>query len=162
MEHNIKIKPIGVVKKDDNGFIIKINEEYLNALTNLKGFSHLQLVLWGHLCDTNQNRTTLILEKIFKNGPDKMGVFATRSPVRPNPILISTIKIDEIDYKKGIIYTPSIDAEDKTPVLDIKPYYLMKRVKDCKVPDWCQHWPQWYEDTTVFNWKKEINLSGLN
>lgn len=51
-----------------------------------------------------------------------------------------------------------IDIEDKTPVLDIKPYFSTERVKNCKVPNWCKHWPQWYEDMTSFEWRVEINL----
>lgn len=152
----MEIKQIGLVAIVSNEFLIKINEEYLDALENISGFSHLQIIWWGHLCDDPQNRSNLTLEKIFKKGPDKLGVFATRSPGRPNPIMVSTIEVEEIDYNKGVIYTPYIDAEDNTPILDIKPYYLMERVHNCKVPQWCKHWPNWYEDAHTFNWKKEI------
>jgi tRNA (Thr-GGU) A37 N-methylase len=51
-----------------------------------------------------------------------MGIFATRSPVRPNPILITSCKIKDIYKEEGIILIPNIDAEDGTPLLDIKPY----------------------------------------
>jgi len=158
MDVNFQIESIGVVNVDANEFSIQIDKAYVAALENIEGFSHLQIVWWGHLCDTPQNRSSLISEKLLKKGPDKIGVFATRSPARPNPILISIIKVKEIDYKNGIIYTPNIDAGHGTPVLDIKPYHLMERVKDCKVPQWCQHWPQWYEDSTAYNWKDEINF----
>lgn len=158
MDLKFQIKTIGKVDVNDNMFSIRIDKEYVPALENIEGFSHLQVIWWGHLCDTPQTRKKLSLKKLFKKGPDKIGVFATRSPVRPNPILISVIEVKEIDITNGIIYTPHIDAEHNTPVLDIKPYYLMERVKECKVPQWCDHWPQWYEDTGSFNWKEEINF----
>lgn len=158
LEHNFHIDSIGFVRIVDGTFSIQIYEEFLPALTNVEGFSHLQIIWWGHLADSPQNRNCLIAENLFKKGPDRMGVFATRSPIRPNPILVSTIEVIEIDFDNGVIYTSFIDAEDDTPVLDVKPYFAMERVRDCKVPAWCEHWPQWFEDTTVFNWRDEINI----
>jgi tRNA-Thr(GGU) m(6)t(6)A37 methyltransferase TsaA len=156
MKNKFQIETVGSVRIVDDTYSIHIDKKYLPALTNIEGFSHLQIVWWGHLTDSSQDRDRLIKHKLFKKGPDKIGVFATRSPARPNPILISTIKIQEIDFNAGIIYTPFIDADDKTPVLDIKPYFSMERVKDCEVPKWCEHWPQWFESSMEFNWLDEI------
>jgi tRNA (Thr-GGU) A37 N-methylase len=100
----------------------------------------------------------LVTDNLFKKAPDKVGIFSTRAPARPNPILLSTIKVIEIDYQNGIIRTPFIDAENGTPVLDIKPYFPMERIKDCRVPEWFAHWPEWAEDAADFNWKDEINF----
>jgi tRNA (adenine37-N6)-methyltransferase len=158
MEDKFKIKPIGVVKAKNHTFSIHIDKEFIPALTNIEGFNHLQIIWWGNLYDSQNYRSNLICEKPYKKGPDKLGVFATRSPVRPNPVLITNIAVIKIDYEKGIIYTPYIDAEDETPVLDIKPYHLNERIKDCSVPQWCQHWPKWYEDSATFNWQKEFNF----
>ena len=56
-------------------------------------------------------------------GKKKMGVFATRSPHRPNPIGLSLAKLEGIDYNKGtIIKVSGVDLLDGTPILDIKPY----------------------------------------
>lgn len=156
MKNKFQIETVGSVRIVDDIYSIHVDKKYLPGLTSIEGFSHLQIVWWGHLTDSSQDRDRLIKHKLFKKGPDKMGVFATRSPARPNPILISTIKIQKIDFYAGIIYTPFIDADDKTPVLDIKPYFSMQRVKDCKVPKWCEHWPQWYEGSMEFNWLDEI------
>ncbi len=87
-----------------------------------------------------------------------MGVFSTRAPARPNPIMSSIIKVKSIAYKEGIIYTSFIDAEVNSPVLYIKPYYPMERVKECQVPNWCKNWPTWYEETIGFDWKDVINF----
>jgi tRNA (adenine37-N6)-methyltransferase len=158
METKFQIKPIGVVNVTNHTFSIQLDKEFLPALINTEGFSHLQIIWWGNLYDKPEYRSNLTSEKPYKNGPNKIGVFATRSAVRPNPILITTIAVLKIDYAKGIIYTPYIDAENGTPVLDIKPYHTNERIKDCHVPQWCEHWPKWYEDSASFNWQNEFNF----
>ncbi|MGD2207680.1 MAG: TrmO family methyltransferase [Anaerolineae bacterium] len=158
METRFRISAIGSVRIREGGFCIQVDPRYIPALTHLQGFSHLQIVWWAHLTDSPQDRDTLIAEKLFKKGPDQLGIFATRAPARPNPIMISTIKVTEVDFEKGVIQTHFIDADDGTPVLDIKPYFPMERVKAPRVPAWCRHWPAWQEETTTFNWQDEINL----
>ncbi len=158
MKKTIQIKPIGVVNTANHVFSIQLDKEFLPALTNIEGFSHLQIIWWGHLYDNPQYRANIISKKPYTKGPDKIGVFATLSPVRPNPILITTIAVQNIDYEKGIIYTPYVDAESGTLVLDIKPYHLSERVKECKVPQWCGHWPESYENSATFDWQNEFNF----
>jgi tRNA (Thr-GGU) A37 N-methylase len=158
MENNIQIKPIGVIRANNHTFSIQLEKEFLPALNGILGFSHLQIVWWGNLYDNPEYRANLLSQKPYKKGPDKIGIFATRSPVRPNPILITNIAVIRIDFEKGIISTPYVDAEDGTPVLDIKPYHLSERVKSCSVPQWCSHWPKWHEDSATFNWQNEFNF----
>lgn len=158
MESKIQIQPIGIFHIENHNCIIKINQEYRAGLQNIRGFSHLQIVWWGNLSDTPAYRARLVENKPYKKGPDKIGVFATRSQFRPNPVLITTIAVLKIDEHNGLISTPYTDAKDGTPVLDIKPYHLFERVKTCRVPQWCSHWPQWYEDAGMFNWQNEFNF----
>lgn len=157
MENSIHINPIGNVVAEKDIFCIKIDEKYRQGLTHIDGFSHLQVVWWGNLFDQPENREHVVIDKPYKKGPDKLGVFATRSPIRPNPVLITTIFVQKTDIQKGLIYTPYIDAEPGSPILDIKPYHLSERVKECFVPQWCSHWPEWYEDSGTFNWMDEFN-----
>ena len=154
----MQLYEIGRVEKENGLFCIKLQKEFVSALTNINGFSHLDIVWWGSLYDNQEARKILITEKPYKKGPDKLGIFATRSPVRPNPILITTIFVTKIDFEKGVIYTPYIDAEPGTPVLDIKPYHKSSRIKNLNVPDWCKHWPEWYEDNEHFDWENEFNF----
>jgi tRNA (Thr-GGU) A37 N-methylase len=158
MDIKIDINPIGFVRTKNEVFCIELAEKYIPALTNINGFSHLQITWWGHLYADTEQRDILIGEKPYKKGPDQIGIFATRSPVRPNPVLITNIFVQKIDFEKGIIYTPFIDAEDGTAVIDIKPYNKSERVRDCSVPDWCKHWPEWDEDAATFDWEKEFNF----
>jgi tRNA-Thr(GGU) m(6)t(6)A37 methyltransferase TsaA len=158
MENNIKIESIGTVHSSEDQFYIELEKEYVPALTNIEGFTHLQILWWGHLYTTPEMRQHLIAEKPYKKGPDKLGVFATRSPVRPNPVLLTNVFVISVDHTLGRIYTPWIDAEDGTPVLDIKPYHGEERIKEYHVPEWCKHWPSWYEESATFAWEEEFNF----
>ncbi len=158
MKNSIQVKSIGTIQAERGIFSILIHEDYRSGLTNINGFSHLQIVWWGNLFDKVEHRKMLINKKPYKNSPAKLGVFATRSQFRPNPILITTIYVDRIDLEKGIIYTPYIDAENGTPLLDIKPYHKYQNVVNCEVPTWCSHWPDSYEESAKFNWEGEFNF----
>ena len=158
MENTYKINKIGRVNAEDGIFTIQLEKEFISGLTNIDGFKYLQVVWWGHLHDSPAKRATLVIEKPYKTSPDKLGVFATRSEIRPNPILISTIQVLKIDKGEGKIYTPYIDAENGTEVLDIKPYHTVERIKNCDVPAWCAHWPEWYEEAAIFDWQNEFNF----
>lgn len=152
------IKKIGNVKSENGIFAIQLEKEFIPGLTNIDGFQYLQVIWWGHLNDTIEKRNVLVANKPYKKGPEKIGVFATRSDYRPNPILITTIQVLKIDYEAGIIYTPYIDAIDGTSVLDIKPYHRIERIKECGVPTWCEHWPKYYEEAASFDWENEFNF----
>ncbi len=158
MENKIQIEAIGKVKVEKGIYCIEVNKEFRTALKNIEEFSHLQIVWWGNLYDNPQYRKTLVAKKPYVKGPDEIGMFASRSPVRPNPILLTSIYVQKIDQDNGLIYTPYIDAEHNTPVLDIKPYHLSERIRECSVPQWCKHWPQWYEDSATFDWQAEFNF----
>lgn len=158
MNNIIQVKAIGKVMANNGHFLIQLDKEYIKALKNIEGFGYLQVVWWGNKFDKPEYRATMQVDKPYKSSPDKLGIFGTRSPVRPNPILITTIRVMQVDYEKGIIYTPYIDADNGTPVLDIKPYHKIERIKDCDVPEWCSHWPDWYEEAATFNWEEEFNF----
>jgi tRNA (Thr-GGU) A37 N-methylase len=73
-----------------------------------------------------------------------LGVFACRSPVRPNPIGLTTAKILGINRDKGEVEIANIDAFDGTPVLDLKAYIpVCDRVENVRVPEWASDWPEW-------------------
>ena len=57
-----------------------------------------------------------------RHSPEPRGVFALRSPVRPNPIALAAVIIRSIDHETGIIGIDTTDAFDRTPVVDIKPW----------------------------------------
>lgn len=95
--------------------ILKPGHNFEQALEDLEGFSKIWLIYWF---DRNPNWKPKVLPP---RGPAvKRGVFATRSPHRPNPIGLSLV--DLIEIKGRTIYVGNVDLLDKTPILDIKPY----------------------------------------
>lgn len=152
-----EIFPIGKVEQTQSGLQLRIFEPYRKALTELEKFSHATVLWWCHYCDSEEYRQTLECQRPYKKGPDKIGIFATRSPVRPNPIAISSVAILGIDKTEGIIHVPWIDAMAGTPIIDLKPYHPCEdRIRDVSVPQWCSHWPKWAEDSENFNWEAEM------
>jgi tRNA-Thr(GGU) m(6)t(6)A37 methyltransferase TsaA len=159
MEHNFTVKQIGIVRCDDSGFRIELSPAYKTALIGLDGFSHINVLWWFSGCDNEADRSVLSEAKPYTNGPNTMGVFATRSPQRPNPIALSCAYVTNIDVECGVIGLAYLDAEDQTPVLDIKPYTpSLDRVEAPQVPGWCSHWPNNVESSGDFDWVSEFNF----
>jgi len=95
---------------------IEIYPEYQNALKALELFEYIiviyhldKAVKWNHTARPPAS-----------NRDYTFGLFATRSPNRPNPIGLATIKLEKVE--NGILYVSGVDAFEGTPVLDIKPY----------------------------------------
>lgn len=108
---DMPIQPKGAA--DTEGYII-LDETYLSGLDDLQGFSHIYLLYSFH----QAKRTELLVTPFMDNQP--RGVFSTRSPLRPNHIGLSIVKITNIENNK--ITVDGVDVLDGTPLLDIKPY----------------------------------------
>jgi len=157
-EEEMKLNEIGYVNSYNGEYKIVLKEEYKNGLKGLEDFSHLEVIYWFSAID-DDDRKTVTLEKPYTSGPDELGVFASRSPERPNPIAISVSEIKKIDITKGEIYFYYLDALTGTPVLDLKPYIpSVDKVEKVKVPSWQEHWPKSYEESGDFDWSKEFNF----
>jgi len=100
--------------------IIELDSQYAPAIYGLKEDSDIFVLCWFDSSDRTilQVRPRGGLDDNRKN--EILGVFATRSPVRPNPISLTLVKLVAIDGTKLTIH--GLDAMDGTPVLDIKPY----------------------------------------
>ena len=92
------------------------------AVRGLEGFTHVWLVTQFHLVE--EDRTGLTARPPRLGGNERLGIFATRSPFRPNRLGLSVVKLDRIALSNdGVrLLVSGIDAVDGTPVLDIKPY----------------------------------------
>ena len=122
------IRPIGYVrspykeKKDaprqgrlsDMVSEIVIDEKYLSGLDDVEKKSHLIILSWFDRADRTMLRATP------PHDPVEHGVFATRSPNRPNPVAFSVV--DLIEREGNVLRVRGLDALDGTPVVDIKPY----------------------------------------
>ena len=118
-----KLKFIGIVTETNNdNAIITIFPQYRPALEGVNSFSHIIILYWLHRNDSNVQRSILkVTPKRHKDAPE-VGVFASRSPVRPNPIGLSVCQLLEITEKTLTIL--QFDAIEGTPIIDIKPYIL--------------------------------------
>lgn len=154
----MNLKEIGKVYVK-NEFEIHIDKKYIDGLTALKGFGHLIVVWWANQVDESELREMITVEKPYIDGPDQVGIFATRSPVRPNPICMSIVDILDIDYEKGVITTSWIDAEDETPIVDLKAYFPCSDiVKEPKMPKWGRELPTCIEDSANYDWTCFFNF----
>ena len=151
-----ELRTIGTIEAANGEFAVRVHEDYKEALKEIEGFSHLFLFWWCHFLDNEEMRKYTVAPKPYKQGPDEIGLFATRSPVRPNPLAVTIVPLIDVARDEGLLRVAYVDAENGSPVIDIKPYYGIDRVRDITVPSWCAHWPSWYEDAAIFDWEAEF------
>lgn len=90
------------------------------ALRGIEGFDYLWLI-WRFNLNGGQSHS-LSVRPPRLGGNEKVGVFASRSPFRPNQLGLSCVKLLEVDAEKGILKVGGADLADGTPIYDIKPY----------------------------------------
>jgi len=110
------IKDMPIQPKGASGIegCVVVDEKYVDGLQDIDGFSHVYLLYSFH----EATRVKLLLAPFMDE--QKRGVFATRSPLRPNHIGISIVELKRVEGNK--IFVDGIDVLDGTPLLDIKPY----------------------------------------
>ncbi len=132
--------PIQGTFKSDVEAWIELKDKYAGGLKDLDEFSHAIILYYFHKSQREEIEGRPFLEQ------DKHGIFAIRSPHRPNHLGLSIVKIKKIEANK--LYFTEVDMLDGTPVLDIKPYvkhfdsrdnvksgWLDKHFKDGNIPD---------------------------
>jgi len=158
---NYLIKPIGVVRSDykeasltlqeqdleldeeiltrtktNKGNISEliINEEYKDCLDGIEDFSHIMVLYWSHRINDKERYITKVHPAGKKEYP-LVGVFATRSPVRPNPICATTVEL--LERRENVLKVKSLDAIDGSPIIDIKFHHpSYDAPPNVKWPDW--------------------------
>ena len=112
----------GLVKEINAQIVFEKEYQSPDALRGLEEFSHIWL-LWEFSKSKRTNWSTTVRPPRL-GGNKRIGVFATRSPFRPNPIGLSCVKLESISYTKNgpIINVLGADLLDGTPIYDIKPY----------------------------------------
>jgi len=109
---DMPIQPNGA--KGISGFI-ELQEELIEGLSDLDGFSHLTLLYHLHKVEKCELKVTPFMDSVPR------GIFATRSPIRPNPIGLSTVKLKNIEGNR--IHIEDVDMLDGSPLIDIKPFF---------------------------------------
>lgn len=109
---------------------IVVNPSLAGILDGLGDFSHALILYWPHLADPASRELTRV-HPMGRDDLAKVGVFASCSPGRPNPILVTAVEVVRVE--ENMLTVKGLEAIDQSPVLDIKPYnrhYLaMDKVK---------------------------------
>lgn len=138
-EKSMEIRPIGYILNDykekfgiprQSGLVSSAVSKILfepefrdpNAVRGLEEYSHLWLI-WLFSENANKGWSPTVRPPRL-GGNERRGVFATRSPFRPNPIGLSCVELDRIEYgEEGpVLYVKGADLMNGTPIVDIKPY----------------------------------------
>jgi len=127
---------IGVVEKaGDQEAQVRIFPEFCVALKGIGDFSHLIILYWIHLRDHEEERKTLLVFPRRHAVNVETGVFACRSPSRPNPIGLCVVELVKIG--ECILTVKRLDALEGSPIIDIKPYIpRADSIPNARVPDW--------------------------
>jgi len=136
------LNPIGRVKNEAVGDEVKdksrisqiiIRDELVEALEGVDGFSHLFVLFWLNQIST-QKRMTLKVHPRGRMDMPLLGVFATRTNLRPNPIGLTLVELLKVEG--NILTVRGLDAFDGTPILDLKPFDFWDNAENARVPDW--------------------------
>ncbi len=111
---------------------IYILPQWAPALEGIEAFSHLFVLFWLHRMKGTPGE--LRIHPRGRSDLPRVGLFATRTPRRPNPIGLAVVELLERQGAKLVVQ--GLDAYNGTPVLDLKPYDPWDRVENPRVPAW--------------------------
>lgn len=113
----------GLVEEIHGKIVFEKQYRNADAFKGLEDFSHIWLI-W-EFSESKRDAWSPTVRPPLLGGNKRMGVFATRSPFRPNPIGLSCVRLEKIDYSKNegpVLYVKGCDLMNGTPIYDIKPY----------------------------------------
>ena len=115
----ITLRPIGVAYRTDeeNVMRIEVYAEYTEALDGIEKLTHINVLYWMHWLTENDRGKLKVHPRGDMDRP-LTGVFATRSPVRPNPIGLTRVEL--LKREGNVLFVKGLDALDGSPVIDIK------------------------------------------
>ena len=125
-----EIRFIGVVEETGELSKVRIFPEFCPGLQRLNDFSHIIILYWFHLRDNENERRTLKVIPRRHPGAPQVGVFASRSPSRPNPIGLCVTELVKIE--ECALTVRGLDALQNSPIIDVKT--KLKMGKSVKSP----------------------------
>lgn len=148
----VEVRPIGYVETDRSdeevsaswphgvrGRIV-VYPEYADGLLGLEGFSHAIALAWLHKVPESLRRVLRVRFRRFQKIGFKLedlpevGVFCSDSPHRPNPIAITTLRLEKIEG--NLLHVSSLDLYNGTPILDLRAYTPTYSLRKFEVPVW--------------------------
>ena len=116
---------------------IIIGKPFIKLLDGIEEYSHLVVLYWGHRVPETSRLLTRVHPMGRKENPLK-GIFSTCSPARPNPVLMTVVRLHK--REDNILQVSGLDAIDRTPVIDIKPYVAdFYPRKEVRIPEWMRN-----------------------
>jgi tRNA (adenine37-N6)-methyltransferase len=137
MEAEFRLTSIGRIINSENTCRIEVDEKYQDAFLGLEQFSHIDVFYWLHENDHPAGRSVLRVHPRADKTNPLTGVFATRSPLRPNPIAVSRCRIEAVSG--NTITINAIDARDGSPLVDIKAHIPSRdEAENIRIPEWVE------------------------
>ena len=114
---------------------IVLDAQWEELLDGIEGYSHIMVLYWPHLL-TPEQRQMRKVHPMGRKDIAQQGIFATRSPARPNPILVTVARL--LERRGNVLVVQGLEAVDGSPVLDIKPHpgSFHAGSDTVVVPDW--------------------------
>jgi len=111
-----------------------IDPAYGELLDGIDAFSHILVLYWPHLLAEGERALRKVHPMGRKDIPEQ-GIFATRSPARPNPVLVTTVRL--LEHNGNILRVQGLEALDRSPILDLKPVTRRhESIEKPRFPDW--------------------------
>jgi tRNA-Thr(GGU) m(6)t(6)A37 methyltransferase TsaA len=139
----IEIRPIGFVKRaspeedvTDKSLVseIVLEKGFAKALDGIEDFSHVFIIFWMHKISKTE-KAALQVHPRGRSELPLVGTLADRGPNHPNPFGLTLVEV--IKCRENVLWVRGLDAYDRTPVLDIKPYGCpWEVVTDSRAPKW--------------------------
>ena len=132
---------VGVVlRSNEEQAEVRVFPEFCPGLKQITGFSHLIILYWMHLRDGEKERKTLLVFPKKHSVNVETGVFACRSPSRPNPVGLCVVELTKVE--ECVLTVKGLDAAEGSPIVDIKPYLPRADcIPDARVPEWTSQGP---------------------
>ncbi|GBD11374.1 S-adenosyl-L-methionine-binding protein [bacterium HR23] len=141
MRTAVSCSPIGLVRNgitdltgitwEETTSQVVLDPPWEPALEGIEAFSHIWVVFW---LDRAEPPPSLKARPMGREDMPEVGIFATRSPRRPNPIGITVVRL--LERRGRVLVVRGLDALDGTPVLDLKPYLRGDKVARPRLPSW--------------------------
>jgi len=140
--NEIKLKSIGYVRRASKQENVKdrslvseiiIRKGLTKALEGIEEFSHVFVLFYMHQVSEKDKKALKVHPRGRMDLP-LVGLFATRTPLRPNPVGLAVVEL--LKRRENVLVVKGLDAFDWTPVLDLKPYDSWDSVVNVRVPEW--------------------------
>jgi tRNA-Thr(GGU) m(6)t(6)A37 methyltransferase TsaA len=136
-----EVRFIGKVESVGGTSTIVVHPEFCPALLGVENYSHLFVFYWFHLRDDERHRGTLQVTPPRHEGAPLTGVFACRSPSRPNPVGLTVVELLGVDGCR--LEVSGLDALEGSPIVDLKPYSpRADSIPDARTPEWSKRGPR--------------------